>query len=169
VTQVQFRPDVILAVLHQHHVRYVVIGGFAATLNGSASPTYDIDIVPDPAPDNLGALSSALRDLDARIRVDGIPGGVPFAHDAAVLAQITVLNLVTRAGELDVALHPAGIADFGTWDAGAVSIVVLGTPTRIAGIGDVIASKEAADRDKDRAVLPMLRELARRLERGAYG
>lgn len=158
----EYRPDRILAVLHEHGVRYVLIGGFAAVLHGSALPTYDVDIVPDPAPANLGALSAALRDLDARVRVDGIPGGLPFAHDAAALAQITVLTLVTRAGELDIALHPAGIGDFATWDRGAVGIAVLGIPTRLAALADVIASKQAADRDKDRIALPMLRELARR-------
>jgi len=163
MTEPEFRPDRLLAVLQEHGVRYVLIGGFAAVLRGSATPTYDVDIIPDPAPDNLARLSSALRDLDARVRVEGTPGGLAFEHDADSLAQISTLNLVTHAGELDIALHTAGVTGFDAWERGATAITVLGVPVRLAALDDVIASKQAADRDKDRAVLPMLRELARRL------
>jgi hypothetical protein len=152
-----------LRVLHEHGVRYVLIGGFAAVLYGSAQPTYDVDITPDPSADNLDRLSAALRALDARIRVDSVPGGLPFAHDAASLAGMKTLNLVTRAGDLDIALEPAGVGAFASWDAGATDIVVLDVPTRVAALEDVVRSKEAAGRDKDRLMLPMLRALVRRL------
>ena len=73
------------------------------------------------------------------------------------------LNLITRAGDLDIALEPAGVGAFASWDAGAEDIVVLDVPTRVAAIEDVVRSKEAADRDKDRVMLPMLRALVRRI------
>lgn len=77
--------------------------------------------------------------------------------------RASTTNLVTAAGWLDITFTPAGVADFAAWDAGASDVVVLDVPVRLAALADVIRSKEAADRDKDRAVLPMLRELARRL------
>jgi hypothetical protein len=40
-----------------------------------------------------------------------------------------------------------------------MDIVVLDVPTRVAALEDVVRSKEAADRDKDRVVLPLLRAL----------
>jgi hypothetical protein len=95
-----FDPDVLLEVLHRHDVQYVLIGGLAAALRGSATPTFDIDITPATGADNLARLSSALTDLDARIRVDGIPEGLPFSHDAASLARMTTLNLVTLTAEV---------------------------------------------------------------------
>jgi predicted nucleotidyltransferase len=107
-----FDPDALLQVLHQHDVRYVLIGGLAAALRGSASPTFDVDITPATGADNLARLSEALKDLDARIRVD-----------------------------------------------------VLGVPVRVASLDDIIRSKEAADRDKDRLQLPILRALQRRQHR----
>jgi hypothetical protein len=95
-----FDPDALLEVLHRHEVRYVLIGGLAAALHGSATPTFDVDITPAAGSVNLARLSAALTDLDARIRVDGIQEGLAFPHDAASLAQMTMLNLVTRFGDL---------------------------------------------------------------------
>lgn len=160
-----FRPDEVIRVLHQHQVRFVLIGGLAATLHGSAHPTFDVDITPDDSPENMARLSSALRALDARVRVEGIPGGLPFDHDATSLAGIAVLNLVTRAGDLDIAMHPAGVETFAEWNAHATDVVVLGVPVRVAGLDEIVRSKEAAGRDKDRIALPLLRVLRDRLRR----
>jgi hypothetical protein len=159
-----FDPDALLQV-HQHDVQYVLIGGLAAALRGSATPTFDVDITPAMGVDNLARLSEALKDLDARIRVEGIPEGVPFSHDGTSLAQMTMLNLVTRFGDLDIAFDPAGVADYSRWEAGADSVTVLGVPVRVASLDDVIRSKEAAGRNKDRLQLPMLRALQRRQHR----
>lgn len=160
-----FRPDDVIRVLHEHGVRFVLIGGLAATLHGAAHATFDVDITPDDDGDNLARLSSALRALDARVRVEGIPEGLRFDHDAASLARMSVLNLVTRAGDLDIAMHPAGLTSFADWDASATDLVVLGVPVRVASIDDIVRSKEAAGREKDRLVLPMLRILRDRLRR----
>jgi hypothetical protein len=48
-----FRPDEVIRVLHEHQVRFVLIGGRAATLHGSAHPTFDVDITPDDSRENL--------------------------------------------------------------------------------------------------------------------
>ena len=161
----RFDPESLLEVLHRHDVRYVLIGGLAAALHGSATPTFDVDITPAVGAANLARLSTALTELDARIRVDGIPGGLPFSHDAASLAQMTTLNLVTRFGDLDIAFDPAGIADYSQWEADAVLVTVLGVPVQVAALDDIIQSKEAAGRDKDRLQLPMLRVLQQRQHR----
>lgn len=160
-----FRADEIIRALHEHDVRFVLIGGLAATLHGSPHPTFAVDITPDDVPDNLARLSKALRALNARVRVDGIPGGLPFDRSAASLAGITVLNLVTRAGDLDIALHAAGVATFAEWDANATDLVVLGVPIRVARLDDIVRSKEAVGREKDRLTLPVLRALRDRLRR----
>lgn len=158
-----FRPEEILRVLHEHDVRYVLIGGLAAVLHGSARSTYDVDITPDVTAENLARLSAALLALNARVRVDGLPGGLAFDHDATSLAGMTTLNTVTDAGDLDITMRPAGLPDFAEWRRDAVDIVVLGVPVVVASIDAVVRSKEAAGRPKDRAALPMLRELRNRL------
>jgi hypothetical protein len=158
----QFDPQALLQVLHRHGVRYVLIGGLAAALRGSATPTFDVDITPDANATNLARLSQALAELDARIRVDGIPDGLPFAHDAASLASMKMLNLVTRLGDLDVALDPAGVGGYAHWEANADSVTVLGIPVQVGSLDDIIRSKEAANRGKDRLQLPLLRALRQR-------
>jgi hypothetical protein len=161
-----FRPQELLRVLLDHRVHFVLIGGFAATLYGSAVPTFDVDITPETTRGNLERLSAALKALDARIRVEGIPEGVPFAHDAASLVGMSTLNLVTQHGDLDIAFHPAGVGDFPHWDEHAKDITVTDVTVRVAALEDVVRSKEAAGRDKDRIQLPLLRALLDRLRGG---
>jgi hypothetical protein len=159
---VAFRPDEILKVLEYHQVRYVVIGGLAATLYGAGTVTFDVDVVPDSAPDNLARLSLALEQLDARIRVDGIEGGLHFNHDAGSLGSMNVINLVTNHGDFDVTFHPSGVSSFSEWDEHAGDAEALGVHFRLASLADVIRSKEAAGRPKDQIAVPILRELLRR-------
>jgi hypothetical protein len=157
-----FRPDEILKVLEHHRVRYVVIGGLAAALYGSGTVTFDVDIVPDSTPANLTRLSSALDELDARIRVDGIEGGLPFDHDALSLGSMAIINLVSNHGDFDVTFHPSGISSFSEWDEHARDTEALGVHFRLASLADVIRSKEAAGRPKDQIAVPVLRELLKR-------
>lgn len=79
----------------------------------------------------------------------------------AVLEHRRMLVLVTDSGDLDLTITPAafprGYADL----IGAAVEMDLGAGVvHVAALRDVIASKEAADRDKDRVALPYLRALA---------
>jgi hypothetical protein len=161
----EFSPEEILRILGAHEVRYVLIGGLAATLHGMAAPTFDVDITPEMTAGNLSRLSAALKALDARIRVDGITEGLPFPHDAASLRDMSTLSLATRYGPLDIASQPAGVTRFDDWDADAAEIVISGIHMRVASLDNIVKSKEAAGRDKDKAQLPLLRALLARLRR----
>jgi hypothetical protein len=156
-----FRPQEILAVLARHGVDYVLIGGLAATLHGAAYVTVDIDITPDRDPANLERLSAALDDLEARVRIVGAVDEepLPFGHIGASLAGIVVLNLSTRAGDLDICMQPAGTTGYDDIRRDAVTISLGGNEVMVASLADVVRSKEAAGRDKDRLALPMLRRL----------
>jgi hypothetical protein len=160
-----FDPESILRVLAQHDVAYVLIGGLAASLHGSPHVTTDVDITPDFDPDNLARLAEALGEMDARIRMEGEPEGVVFDRSARMLAQISILNLTTRYGDLDLTLVPAGTQGYTDLRRRAVEITVHDTPVVVAALADVIRSKEAAGREKDRLTLPTLRRLLERLER----
>jgi len=164
----EFEPAEILRVLADHDVEFVVIGGMAAALHGADYVTVDIDVTPRRTRENLERLSAALEALDARIRVVGIPDGVPFSHDGRSLGGAAIWNLRTRFGDLDLAMEPAGFAE--GWDdlhPGVVVVHLGGVPTEVAGLADVITSKATADRAKDRAMLPMLRALLARQRRAA--
>lgn len=159
-----FDPEEILRVLQRHEVRYVLIGGLAATLYGSPHVTTDVDITPDREKENLRRLAEALEDLDARIRVASEPDGVAFDRSAEMLSRVSLLNLTTRAGDLDLAFEPHGTGGFADLTRHATEIDIRGVRVVIAALADVIRSKEAAGRDKDRLTLPTLRQLLQRLE-----
>lgn len=157
----RFRPDEILAALERHHVAYVLIGGLAAALHGSPHVTFDVDVCPDPESANLERLVSALDDLDARVFTEGIPEGLPFGRDAASLLRARTWNLVTRAGRLDLTFEPAGTAGYSDLVRDAIDVEIRGVHVRLGALADVVRSKEAAGREKDRLALPALRELLR--------
>ena len=162
------RAEEIIAALDLHRVRYVVIGGLGAVLHGSPIVTQDVDICPERARDNLDLLTAALRDLGARLRVTGVPEGVPFPYDGAFLSNVQLLNLTTLFGDLDLNHQPEGTDGYEDLVRNAVTYEVGGRPVRVASLDDIIRSKEAANREKDRAVLPMLR-LHSRMLREATG
>ena len=155
-----------LAVLHDADVRFVLIGGMAAVLHGDVGVTVDLDIAPAADPDNLDRLAAALRALDARIRADKVPQGLPFDCSAGFLRNLgpdAILNLTTRAGALDVSFTPAGTGGYHDLKRDAVAMdAAEGVSILVASLADVIRSKSAADREKDRRALPRLRELLER-------
>jgi hypothetical protein len=158
-------PDALFACLDRHGVKYVLIGGLAAVLHGSPLPTVDADICPSRDPENLTHLAAALEELDARIRTSDTPQGVPFPRDAAFLSSVELLNLVTRAGDLDVAFVPAGGVDYDALAARVRQVHVRDMVIPVAALEDVIRSKEAANRPKDARALPVLRQLLEELRR----
>lgn len=157
-----FKPQEILAVLDRHEVRYVLIGGLAAVLYGSAHVTTDVDIVPEEARANLHRLAAALKELDARIRVSGEPDGVPFDVSAESLGRVRIWNLQTSRGDLDITFTPSGTRGYDDLRRDTVVMRLRDIDVPVASLADVIRSKEAAGRERDRAVLPGLRELLSR-------
>lgn len=150
----------ILEVLARHRVRFVVIGGVAAILHGSPFATRDADITPAMDRENLERLGGALRELQARLRTADEGGAdLPFDPVAEVLGRGQVWNLVTPLGYLDLAFMPSGTTGYEDLLRDAETMEIAGRPVRVASLADVIRSKEAAGRKKDRQVLPTLRKL----------
>lgn len=155
-----FRPADIVAALDRHGVEYVLIGGFAAVAHGAPHITIDIDITPRDELGNLARLSDALTQLQARVRADHEGTETfEFSHDAESLRHDRILNLTTTAGNLDISMQPSGTQGYDDLRRDAVAVDVEGVTIRVASLADIIRSKEAANRQKDRAVLPLLRRL----------
>ena len=149
--------------LHRHRVDYVLIGALAATLYGSPVRTNDADICPDRATANLDRLGSALKEMDARVYSVTEPEGVAFACDGAALDRAEIWNLITQYGRLDISYEPSGTGGFADLRRDAIEMDVGdGTIVLVASLLDIIRSKEAAGRDKDRAMLPLLRKMLER-------
>ena len=164
-----FNPERIFEALADSDVNFVLIGGMAAILHGDAGVTMDIDIAPAYNSENLDRLARALRGLRARIRAEGAPDGLPFDCSAEFLRNLGpdgILNLTTRYGDIDLAFTPSGTGGFEDLKKDAVTISATGVSLLVASLADVIRSKSAADRDKDRRALPRLRELLEIIRRG---
>ena len=148
----------IVAALNRHQVRYVIIGAFAAIAQQAPIPaTRDIDLTPEASQENLARLSSALKELDARIRTEAVPDGLPFSHDATSLAAAEVWNLTCPDGEFDISFHPSGFeGGYAQLAVNAHRLRVGDVEVIVADLADVIRSKESAGRPKDLRVLPLL-------------
>ena len=159
---VPYRPDKLLEVLERHGVQFVVIGGLAAELRGSPYTTRDVDVTPSRERANLGRLADALRELDAKLRISG-DGPVEFPLDQHSFDWGTTWTFVTTHGFLDIALLPDGTRGYDDLRRGASRERISDTlEVSVASLADVIRSKEAAGREKDRAVLPVLRQVLER-------
>jgi hypothetical protein len=170
---VPYRPDEILEVLERHRVLYVVIGGLAAELRGSPYVTRDVDVTPARTRDNFARLAAALRELEARLRVPDMEEPLEVPLDERSFEQGTTWTFVTKHGYLDVALLPDGTRGYDDLRRSATREQLTDTVTVfVAALADVIRSKEAAGREKDRAVLPILRQVlerSRKKERDSPG
>ncbi len=154
-----FLPERILAVLVEHEVVFVLIGGLAAVAHGSPLLTEDVDVTPEASRETLTRLAAALRALDARIRHPEIPEGLAFSCDATSLAAAIFWNLTTPFGDLDISFTPAASTGYASLAPSAVVVDFRGVPLQLASLADIVDSKAAANRPKDQRALPVLREL----------
>lgn len=149
----------LLRVLTQSGVDFVVIGGIAAVLHGSARATFDLDVCFAADVANLERLGSALGALKARLR--GVPEAVPFVPDGATLRRIEVLAFSTIAGDLDVLRTPAGAPRYDVLAKRADHVEIGGEEILVASVEDLMAMKAAAGRPKDQADLVELEAILR--------
>ena len=95
------------------------------------------------------------------MRTSGEPAGLPFDCSGDFLRDLapdSILNLTTTAGDLDLAFRPSGTRGYPDLRRDAIEIEVAdGVRILVASLADVIRSKEAAGREKDRLMLPRLR------------
>ena len=61
-----FEPDELLLALTRAQIGFIVIGGVAVGVHGFIRATKDLDIVPDPSPENLARLAHLLVEVDAQ-------------------------------------------------------------------------------------------------------
>lgn len=155
--------EAILTTLNAHGVRYVVVGGFAALLHGGAHVTFDVDVTPATTPDNLDRLCAALQALDAKLWPPGASAPLDWPWHRDSFASFTTVGTRTTHGDLDIVLRPDAPGgrsfDYDDLASAAMVIELPGLDVPVADLDHVIASKEAAGRDKDAVSLPMLRAL----------
>ncbi|MDD5305940.1 MAG: hypothetical protein PHU25_01340 [Deltaproteobacteria bacterium] len=131
----------------------ILIGNAAAALQGAPVTTRDVDFF--------------VRDSEAnrrRIeRLAGLLGDLAVTHPGEPLSDMT--RLVGGPVEIDFVFHLSSGARFESLRSRAVDIRFSDVNVRVASLADIIASKRATGRPKDLAVLPVLEQTARVLEK----
>ena len=131
-------------VFARHHIRYLFLRKSGAILLGFPDTTQDADIYVEKTLSNGHALTKALRELGFTLtdmQATEIQRGKDF------------IQLKNGPFDLDLVFAPDGIERFE--DAWRRRIEVEGFP--VCHIDDIIASKAATNRQKDRESLPRLR------------
>jgi predicted nucleotidyltransferase len=148
----------ILRTLIRHEVEFILVGGVAAILEGAPVSTFDLDVMVQPAPENRDRLLEALSELNARY-LD--PAGMRILPDRAKLDSLRIHRLVTDAGPLDVLEQIGRDLTYADLIEHTETYEVAGVAIRTLRLEMIIRSKEEANRDKDRATLPILRQTLR--------
>jgi hypothetical protein len=155
---IEQRSGELLRRLHDGGVAFVVVGLTAAVLDGAPVTTFDLDVLIDPDPANLRRALPVLESLDASY-LD--PAGRGLRPNADRLESFQLHLLVTRFGRLDLLLRLDDRLDWPGALLRSHPVELEGRRIRVLDLDAVIESKERADRPKDRAVLPVLRETLR--------
>jgi hypothetical protein len=131
-------------VFGRYEVRYLFIGKSGAILLGFPDTTQDADLFVDRTPSNGSAVVTALGILGFSLSAEQA-GDIQRGKD--------FVQLKNGPFDLDLVFAPDGIERFE--DAWRRRIEVEGFP--VCHIDDIIASKAATNRQKDRETLPRLR------------
>ncbi len=137
----------ILAALVRQEIQFVVIGGVAATIHGSARLTNDLDICYDTAADNLERLVVLLTGWHAYLR--GVEPGLPFVLDTRALRTTPIMTLTTDVGDLDLLDRVPGVGDYPAALAASERVTIGKVEFRALRLEALIASKQAVRRPKD--------------------
>ena len=145
---------------------FVIVGGAAAVAQGVSAEGLSAKLQLCYARDekNLERLVEALRPFDPRLR--GAPDDVPFQWDEKTLRAGSNFTLSTDVGSIDLLGHVSGLGDYEAVEAQSDTLDLYGHPTRVLSLDGLIASKEAAAREKDERMLPELRALRALREKG---
>ena len=131
-------------VFARRKVRYLFIGKSGAILLGFPDTTQDADLYLDKTPDNGARAVDALRELGF---------GLTAQEAEEIRRGKDFVQLKNGPFDLDLVFAPDGIELFA--EAWARHIEVEGFP--VCSLDDIIASKAATNRVKDRESLPRLK------------
>lgn len=152
-----------IALLSAGGVEFVVVGGVAATIHGSAHITVDLDVVYRRTPENIERLAATLAPIRPYLR--GAPAGLPFHLDAATIRRGLNFTLETDLGDLDLLGEVAGGGSYEQLLQDAITGTIEGKEFRCVSLRRLIVLKRAAGRRKDLNILAELEALLEEQER----
>lgn len=152
--------DKAMTVLTEAQLDFIVIGGVAGSLHGSAFITQDLDIVCSRSHENIRRLAAALQPYEPYLR--NAPPGLPFKWDEATIRNGLNFTLTTSFGDLDVLGEVTGGGGYADLLPHSREVSGFGVTFRLVNLDKLIVLKRAAGRPKD---LQAIAELQGILER----
>lgn len=141
----------LLRALEGNAVDFVLVGGLAGLLHGSAYPTFDLDVVYARDRGNVARMTAALREIGVRLR--GALADLPFVLDERTIENGSNFTFDTRFGPFDILGHADGMPPYEELRANSKVGTIDGIEVRVASIDDLISMKRAANRTKDKLML----------------
>ncbi len=143
--------------LQSSGLEFLIAGGLAATIHGSARLTQDLDIVYSRSPENIGRLVAALAPLGPYLR--GAPRGLPFRLDAETVRRGLNFTLQTTAGAIDLLGEITGGGGYADLATHTVTVRLFDADVLVLDLETLIHVKRAAGRPKDLEVIAELEGL----------
>jgi predicted nucleotidyltransferase len=145
----------LLKTLLTHKVDFIVVGGVCAVLHGAPISTFDLDLVHSRMPSNIERLMTALESLDAHYRGRGRQKVRPgVSHLSSPGHQL----LMTEAGPLDLLGVIGKSHGYDELLAHTIEMEIgSGLTIHLLDLQTLIKIKKETARDKDKAVLAILR------------
>jgi predicted nucleotidyltransferase len=144
--------DELLRRLVAEDIRFVLIGGLALNAWGVVRATKDVDIAPDPDPDNLNAIARVAAELNGFVQRSDAMAGSAFSI-AALLGKGERVLIETELGPLDVVQGLEGVHTYAELRARAVEVELADFSVSVCSLEHLRAMKRAAGRTRDLADL----------------
>ena len=139
------------------NVDFILIGGMAAILHGSARVTFDVDLIYSRTLENIERLAAALAPYRPYLR-DAEPN-LAFAWDAKTISGGLNFTLTIDLGDVDLFGEVAGSETYSDVLPDSFDVEAFGVQFKCMDLPTLIRVKEAAGRPKDREALAELRVL----------
>ena len=154
----------VLRALTDSGVDFIVVGGVAATVHGSARLTRDIDVVYGRTPQNIARLVAALLPYQPYLR--GAPPGLPFRWDSPTVQRGLNFTLTTQLGDVDLLGEIVGGGGYDALLGSSTMIRVFGIECRCLNLDRLIDVKRAAGRPKDFEAIAELEAIRQERQHG---
>jgi len=144
-------------------LEFVVVGGYAGVLHGSAYVTNDLDICALLSPEGVEKLRGALANLHPVHRMTAQK--LSFLEHPPAGQSVNNLYLETDGGIIDVLGNVLGVGDYVRLKETAIVVPLFGRRCRVISLADLITAKEAMGREKDLLTAKELRAIAAKRKR----
>jgi len=147
----------LLKELHRLEVEFIIIGGMAAVVHGSAYLTVDLDLCYSRKRENLEKLAQALAPFHPFLR--GAPPDLAFSLDFNAFKSGLNFTLTTDLGDLDLLGEVTGLGGYAEVLSFSEELELFGMSCKVLTLQGLIKSKRATGRAKDLRLLPELEAL----------